>query len=74
MDHTISMQSANMMGPLTQQMNHMSMGTSGTVSVSAAFITRPVHILLLWIAEEPKKKVTCKLKVSKLLWKNNKEL
>uniref|UniRef100_A0A8C1JZS8 RNA binding motif, single stranded interacting protein n=1 Tax=Cyprinus carpio TaxID=7962 RepID=A0A8C1JZS8_CYPCA len=33
MDHTISMQPANMMGPLTQQMNHLSLGTSGTVSV-----------------------------------------
>uniref|UniRef100_A0A4W4HSE6 RRM domain-containing protein n=1 Tax=Electrophorus electricus TaxID=8005 RepID=A0A4W4HSE6_ELEEL len=30
MDHTISMQPANMMGPLTQQMNHLSLGTSGT--------------------------------------------
>uniref|UniRef100_A0A672MKU9 RNA-binding motif, single-stranded-interacting protein 3 n=1 Tax=Sinocyclocheilus grahami TaxID=75366 RepID=A0A672MKU9_SINGR len=39
MDHTISMQPANMMGPLTQQMNHLSLGTSGTVSVSAAFIS-----------------------------------
>uniref|UniRef100_A0A672MQR7 RNA-binding motif, single-stranded-interacting protein 3 n=1 Tax=Sinocyclocheilus grahami TaxID=75366 RepID=A0A672MQR7_SINGR len=45
MDHTISMQPANMMGPLTQQMNHLSLGTSGTVSVSAAFIARPVHLL-----------------------------
>lgn len=32
MDHTISMQPANMMGPLTQQMNHLSLGTTGTVS------------------------------------------
>uniref|UniRef100_A0A9J7ZFI4 RNA binding motif, single stranded interacting protein n=1 Tax=Cyprinus carpio carpio TaxID=630221 RepID=A0A9J7ZFI4_CYPCA len=31
MDHTISMQPANMMGPLTQQMNHLSLGTSGPV-------------------------------------------
>lgn len=32
MDHAISMQPANMMGPLTQQMNHLSLGTTGTVS------------------------------------------
>ncbi|XP_069504895.1 RNA-binding motif, single-stranded-interacting protein 3 isoform X3 [Ambystoma mexicanum] len=30
MDHTMSMQPASMMGPLTQQMNHMSLGTTGT--------------------------------------------
>ncbi|XP_058601696.1 RNA-binding motif, single-stranded-interacting protein 3 isoform X4 [Onychostoma macrolepis] len=36
MDHTISMQPANMMGPLTQQMNHLSMGTSGTYMTAAA--------------------------------------
>uniref|UniRef100_A0A8C2I6B4 RNA binding motif, single stranded interacting protein n=1 Tax=Cyprinus carpio TaxID=7962 RepID=A0A8C2I6B4_CYPCA len=50
MDHTISMQPANMMGPLTQQMNHLSMGTTGTVSVCAAFIVRPVHLLLYMTA------------------------
>uniref|UniRef100_A0A8C2AXW8 RNA binding motif, single stranded interacting protein n=1 Tax=Cyprinus carpio TaxID=7962 RepID=A0A8C2AXW8_CYPCA len=50
MDHTISMQPANMMGPLTQQMNHLSLGTSGTVSVSTAFIERPVHLLLYMTA------------------------
>ncbi|KAM7036450.1 RNA-binding motif, single-stranded-interacting protein 3 isoform 5-T5 [Passerculus sandwichensis] len=31
MDHTMSMQPASMMGPLTQQMNHLSLGTTGTV-------------------------------------------
>uniref|UniRef100_A0A672LMI5 RNA binding motif, single stranded interacting protein n=1 Tax=Sinocyclocheilus grahami TaxID=75366 RepID=A0A672LMI5_SINGR len=36
MDHTISMQPANMMGPLTQQMNHLSMGTTGTYMTAAA--------------------------------------
>uniref|UniRef100_A0A8C2GYZ2 RNA binding motif, single stranded interacting protein n=1 Tax=Cyprinus carpio TaxID=7962 RepID=A0A8C2GYZ2_CYPCA len=36
MDHTISMQPANMMGPLTQQMNHLSLGTSGTYMTAAA--------------------------------------
>ncbi|XP_072506118.1 RNA-binding motif, single-stranded-interacting protein 3 isoform X9 [Notamacropus eugenii] len=30
MDHTMSMQPASMMGPLTQQMNHLSLGTTGT--------------------------------------------
>uniref|UniRef100_A0A8C8IV13 RRM domain-containing protein n=1 Tax=Oncorhynchus tshawytscha TaxID=74940 RepID=A0A8C8IV13_ONCTS len=29
MDHTMSMQPANMMGPLSQQMNHLSLGTTG---------------------------------------------
>ncbi|XP_077071122.1 RNA-binding motif, single-stranded-interacting protein 3 isoform X2 [Siphateles boraxobius] len=36
MDHTISMQPANMMAPLTQQMNHMSLGTTGTYMTAAA--------------------------------------
>lgn len=36
MDHTISMQQANMMGPLTQQMNHLSLGTTGTYMTAAA--------------------------------------
>uniref|UniRef100_A0A8L0DNB8 RNA binding motif single stranded interacting protein 3 n=1 Tax=Oncorhynchus mykiss TaxID=8022 RepID=A0A8L0DNB8_ONCMY len=31
MDHTMSMQPANMMGPLSQQMNHLSLGTTGSV-------------------------------------------
>ncbi|XP_055270743.1 RNA-binding motif, single-stranded-interacting protein 3 isoform X9 [Moschus berezovskii] len=31
MDHPMSMQPANMMGPLTQQMNHLSLGTAGTI-------------------------------------------
>uniref|UniRef100_A0A8C1K056 RNA binding motif, single stranded interacting protein n=1 Tax=Cyprinus carpio TaxID=7962 RepID=A0A8C1K056_CYPCA len=39
MDHTISMQPANMMGPLTQQMNHLSLGTSGTVSVVSVYVS-----------------------------------
>ncbi|NXO02289.1 RBMS3 protein, partial [Rhinopomastus cyanomelas] len=34
MDHTMSVQPASMMGPLTQQMNHLSLGTAGTVSSS----------------------------------------
>ncbi|KAG7469886.1 hypothetical protein MATL_G00133540 [Megalops atlanticus] len=36
MDHTMSMQPASMMGPLTQQMNHMSLGTTGTYMTAAA--------------------------------------
>uniref|UniRef100_F7GDM3 RNA binding motif single stranded interacting protein 3 n=2 Tax=Macaca TaxID=9539 RepID=F7GDM3_MACMU len=31
MDHPMSMQPTNMMGPLTQQMNHLSLGTTGTI-------------------------------------------
>ncbi|NXH17541.1 RBMS3 protein, partial [Bucco capensis] len=34
MDHTMSMQPASMMGPLTQQMNHLSLGTTGTVRLN----------------------------------------
>uniref|UniRef100_A0A8C2ZNN2 RNA binding motif single stranded interacting protein 3 n=1 Tax=Cyclopterus lumpus TaxID=8103 RepID=A0A8C2ZNN2_CYCLU len=30
MDHTMSMQPASMMGPLAQQMNHLSLGTTGS--------------------------------------------
>ncbi|CAB1437607.1 unnamed protein product, partial [Pleuronectes platessa] len=33
MDHTMSMQPASMMGPLAQQMNHMSLGTTGSDQV-----------------------------------------
>ncbi|XP_063054763.1 RNA-binding motif, single-stranded-interacting protein 3 isoform X3 [Engraulis encrasicolus] len=36
MDHTISMQPSNMMGPLAQQMNHLSLGTAGTYMTAAA--------------------------------------
>ncbi|XP_041423467.1 RNA-binding motif, single-stranded-interacting protein 3 isoform X2 [Xenopus laevis] len=36
MDHTMSIQPANMMGPLTQQMNHLSLGTTGTYMTAAA--------------------------------------
>lgn len=34
MDHTMSMQPASMMGPITQQMNHLSLGTTGSVSTT----------------------------------------
>ncbi|XP_065395886.1 RNA-binding motif, single-stranded-interacting protein 3 isoform X3 [Macaca fascicularis] len=36
MDHPMSMQPTNMMGPLTQQMNHLSLGTTGTYMTAAA--------------------------------------
>ncbi|OCT75887.1 RNA-binding motif, single-stranded-interacting protein 3 isoform X1 [Xenopus laevis] len=36
MDHTMSIQPANMMGPLSQQMNHLSLGTTGTYMTAAA--------------------------------------
>uniref|UniRef100_A0A5F8H713 RNA binding motif single stranded interacting protein 3 n=1 Tax=Monodelphis domestica TaxID=13616 RepID=A0A5F8H713_MONDO len=42
MDHTMSMQPASMMGPLTQQMNHLSLGTTGTVRTK---ITMKIHEL-----------------------------
>lgn len=34
MEHTMSMQPASLIGPLTQQMNHLSLGTTGTVSIT----------------------------------------
>ncbi|KAM4907640.1 RNA-binding motif, single-stranded-interacting protein 3 isoform 3-T3 [Sylvia borin] len=45
MDHTMSMQPASMMGPLTQQMNHLSLGTTGTVR-SLFFFSIAKHLLL----------------------------
>ncbi|XP_034066212.1 RNA-binding motif, single-stranded-interacting protein 3 isoform X1 [Gymnodraco acuticeps] len=36
MDHTMSMQPASMMGPLAQQMNHLSLGTTGSYMTAAA--------------------------------------
>nr|XP_054601051.1 RNA-binding motif, single-stranded-interacting protein 3 isoform X1 [Nothobranchius furzeri] len=36
MDHTMAMQPASMMGPLTQQMNHLSLGTTGSYMTAAA--------------------------------------
>ncbi|XP_026537127.1 RNA-binding motif, single-stranded-interacting protein 3 isoform X1 [Notechis scutatus] len=36
MDHTMSMQPTSMMGPLTQQMSHLSLGTTGTYMMTAA--------------------------------------
>lgn len=37
MDPSMSMQPASMMGPLTQQMNHLSLGTTGSVSPPGCF-------------------------------------
>ncbi|CAO2633282.1 RNA-binding motif, single-stranded-interacting protein 3 [Lemmus lemmus] len=37
MDHPMSMQPTNIVGPLTQQMNHLSLGTAGTVSGRVCF-------------------------------------
>lgn len=39
MDHAMSMQPANIVGPLTQQMNHLSLGTAGTVSGRVYFVS-----------------------------------
>ncbi|KAJ8268272.1 hypothetical protein COCON_G00134440 [Conger conger] len=36
MDHTMSIQPAGMMGPLTQQMNHLSLGSTGSYMTAAA--------------------------------------
>ncbi|NWW54368.1 RBMS3 protein, partial [Pedionomus torquatus] len=48
MDHTMSMQPASMMGPLTQQMNHLSLGTTGTVRSQIILFTFYIakHLLL----------------------------
>lgn len=43
MDHTMSMQPASMMGPLTQQMNHLSLGTTGSVSTPHCATERHAH-------------------------------
>ncbi|NXG02377.1 RBMS3 protein, partial [Sakesphorus luctuosus] len=48
MDHTMSMQPASMMGPLTQQMNHLSLGTTGTVRTQITLFACHIakHVLL----------------------------
>uniref|UniRef100_A0A3Q2WFB2 RNA binding motif, single stranded interacting protein 2b n=1 Tax=Haplochromis burtoni TaxID=8153 RepID=A0A3Q2WFB2_HAPBU len=38
MDHTMSIQPASMMGPLTQQLSHLSMGSSGTIHTANELI------------------------------------
>ncbi|KAM4550529.1 RNA-binding motif, single-stranded-interacting protein 3 isoform 2-T2 [Fundulus diaphanus] len=43
MDHTMSMQPASMMGPLTQQMNHLSLGTTGSYMTAAAAAAAPMQ-------------------------------
>uniref|UniRef100_A0A8C6INN7 Uncharacterized protein n=1 Tax=Melopsittacus undulatus TaxID=13146 RepID=A0A8C6INN7_MELUD len=44
MDHTMSMQPASMMGPLTQQMNHLSLGTTGTVRTYIILFTYCIYM------------------------------
>uniref|UniRef100_A0A7N6ATS5 RRM domain-containing protein n=1 Tax=Anabas testudineus TaxID=64144 RepID=A0A7N6ATS5_ANATE len=46
MDHTMSIQPTSMIGPLTQQLSHLSMGSSGTVSSTAieSAVQQPVAI------------------------------
>uniref|UniRef100_A0AAX7TP48 RRM domain-containing protein n=1 Tax=Astatotilapia calliptera TaxID=8154 RepID=A0AAX7TP48_ASTCA len=39
MDHTMSIQPASMMGPLTQQLSHLSMGSSGTIHTANELIS-----------------------------------
>lgn len=47
MDHTMSIQPTSMMGPLTQQLSHLSMGSSGTVSrLSLIFHSETVDTLV----------------------------
>uniref|UniRef100_A0A8B9QLW5 RNA binding motif single stranded interacting protein 3 n=1 Tax=Apteryx owenii TaxID=8824 RepID=A0A8B9QLW5_APTOW len=48
MDHTMSMQPASMMGPLTQQMNHLSLGTTGTVR--SQIILLPFYFTKSWLS------------------------
>ena len=43
MDHAMSIQPTSMMGPLTQQLSHLSLGSTGTVSTNHA---RFLHFLL----------------------------
>uniref|UniRef100_A0A3Q1C0T2 RRM domain-containing protein n=1 Tax=Amphiprion ocellaris TaxID=80972 RepID=A0A3Q1C0T2_AMPOC len=47
MDHTMSMQPASMMGPLTQQMNHLSLGTTGSRIMCLKKILMDVCLLFL---------------------------
>uniref|UniRef100_A0A3B4BEE8 RRM domain-containing protein n=1 Tax=Periophthalmus magnuspinnatus TaxID=409849 RepID=A0A3B4BEE8_9GOBI len=64
MDHTMSMQPASMMGPLTQQMNHLSLGTTGKVPKMAPVWPVPIPsssetwlssvCLWLWFNQSPK--------------------
>ncbi|XP_028969273.1 RNA-binding motif, single-stranded-interacting protein 1 isoform X3 [Esox lucius] len=48
MDHTMSLQSASMMSPLTQQMSHLSMGSTGAYmtanSMQGAYIPQYTHM------------------------------
>lgn len=43
MDHSMSIHPSSMMGPLTQQLNHLSIGSSGTVSRTPS-VMRLLHI------------------------------
>ncbi|NXJ18922.1 RBMS3 protein, partial [Dicrurus megarhynchus] len=49
MDHTMSMQPASMMGPLTQQMNHLSLGTTGTVRSLFFSLLQSIYCLLSFL-------------------------
>ncbi|KFO57819.1 RNA-binding motif, single-stranded-interacting protein 3 [Corvus brachyrhynchos] len=49
MDHTMSMQPASMMGPLTQQMNHLSLGTTGTVRSLFVSLLQSISCLLSFL-------------------------
>ncbi|NXO94027.1 RBMS3 protein, partial [Certhia brachydactyla] len=49
MDHTMSMQPASMMGPLTQQMNHLSLGTTGTVRSLIFSLLQSIYCLLSFL-------------------------
>lgn len=46
MDHTMSMQPASMMGPITQQMNHLSLGTTGSVSTKHVINVVVLRVLM----------------------------
>ncbi|MBN3285360.1 RBMS3 protein, partial [Polyodon spathula] len=67
MDHTMSMPPASMMGPLTQQMNHLSLGTTGTtisvlLSVKSKCL-KMLFIITLYCCKETTAGVCCLFKV-----------
>lgn len=49
MDHALSIQPTSMMGPLTQQLSHLSMGSSGTVSRLFKLLTLKWQLENTWV-------------------------
>ncbi|MGH0136657.1 UNVERIFIED_CONTAM: hypothetical protein FKN15_062120 [Acipenser sinensis] len=59
MDHTMSLQPASMLNPLTQQMSHLSLGNTGTfmpatTAMQGAYIPQYAHMQTAAVQVEPK--------------------